>query len=981
MNRTIRLIISCALCICLCVTLLFGCSKQITEQPNTYHKDSSLLITEVMSSNSHYAQTKDGEFFDWVEFYNNTENDINLEGYYFSDSGTEPLRWMFPDVTIKARSYLIVYMSGLDSWDGAYEIHSNFKLSSAGETLILSTSAGDVLQQIDIPAIQDNISYGRDSKTMEFKWYSVPTPGSENAGGVDNVEDLIFPTYNVVLNEYMSENNYVFADSEGNFYDWAELYNSSLDDIDLSGFYLTDDRYDIMKWSFPNNTVLKSGEYLTVFCSGLNTVSSAGEIHTSFSISSDDDRLCLYTPQGILCSYLEIYPLSDDISTGISEENTQMLFSRATPGKANSTPASGLSQFIPANLTDGVFISEALSVSGSRVSYANDWIEIHNSTDSEVDMTGYGLSTDDDIVEFTFPETKIKPGGYLLIYCTGTEQAVSGKTLRTAFKLSNSGETLYLTNSLGRVVDIFSTGKQRNGISSGRDESDPSNRLFFSTPTPGKANSLKTTYSAYSPEPAFDTAAGYVSKGTVVKVSVPDGAYVVITTDGSDPVSSGKAHHEDFEVTIKKSTVLKARAFIDGCLSSDVLTSTYLVEKKHNMAVVSLSSKPSGLFSYRSGILEDGPGYTEKNPHLGANYWKDWERSTHIEYITKDGTRSVEFDCGIHTFGQYARGLPQKGLALILREQYGANEVSYPFFTSNDVASYKSLLLRPEGQDWNSAKMRDVLVPALLKDTYFTAADYMDYTPVALYINGEYWGLYYLREKFNDNYVSYKYGYEKGTIDLIKGQYYVHAGDKKDYDALMKWLRANSLESKKNYEYFCSKVDIDSFIQFWIVQTFICNYDSGNIRCYKGEDGKWRWMLYDFDWAFMSGFVKDDMIQKHMLDPKGHGSTNNMGNIMSRRLLKNKEFKNKFVTEYIKALKYVFNYDRTSKIVDSLQSSIKAEIPRQKDRWGQPSVKRQQSQVKSIKTFLKNRPAEVKKHIKKNFKISESKYKSIWNSV
>ncbi len=981
LRRLPRLILVCSLCICIMLTLLFGCTSQISETVNTYSKNNSILINEIMSSNSNYAQAQDGEFYDWVELYNNTDEDINLEGYYFSDSGTEPLRWSFPNITIKARSYLVVYLSGLDIWDGAYEVHTNFKLSSNGEHLILSHSSGDVLQQIDIPSIPRNVSYARDSESAEFLWCAVATPGAVNSSGSKNIDELEFPTYDIIINEYMSSNTYSFADSKGEHYDWVELYNRSLDDIDLTGFFLTDDRYNNMKWPFPSNTVIGSGEYLVIFCSGLDTVSDSGEIHSSFSLSGDDDLVCLYTPEGLLCSSLQICNLPEDVSTGISESGEQQLFARATPGKANTTFSYPVTSVLSADINDGVFISEAASVSGTRAKYSNDWIELFNSTDTEIDLTGYGLSTKEDIIEFTFPKTTIAPGGYLLVYCTGTEQSVAGKTLKTAFKLSNAGENIYLTNSLGRVVDTFSTGKQRNGISSGRDETAPSLRFFFTTPTPGKPNNMGTARSTYTAEPSFDTEAGYVKSGTVVNVSVPEGSYVVVTKDGSTPSSSGTAHYEDFSITVKKSTVLKAQAFSDCNLPSDVITTSFIVEKKHDIAVISLSSDPDGLFSYRSGILVDGPGYTEKLPHYGANYWKDWERSTHIEYITTDGELAVEFDCGIHTFGQYARGLPQKGLALILREKYGANEVSYPFFTDNDVASYKSLLLRPEGQDWNRAKLRDVLVPALIKNTHLTSVDYMDYTPVALYINGEYWGLYYLREKLNDNYVSYKYGYDKEDIDLIKSQAFVRAGSKAEYTALVKWVRKNSLRSAKNYEYFCSKVDIDSFIQFWIVQTYVCNHDTGNIRCYKGEDGKWRWMLYDFDWAFMISYASKDMIEAHMTDPEGHGAVNNMSNVMSRRLLNNSEFRKKFVREYIKALKYVFTPERAKEILNSLQATIKSEIPRQYDRWGHPSVTLQSNQVRNISRFFEKRSSYVKAHLKRHFKLSEKEFQRIWDSV
>ena len=971
------------LCCLLALLTAAGCSDK-KEKPFVPKEVDTLVINEVMSANRSFAQAQDGGFYDWVELYNGSDVDIDLTGYSLSDSFMEPLRWSFPSGTIKSKGYAVVYLSGLDTVSGS-DIHANFKLSAEkGEPLVLSDAQGTLIEQVEVPAMTSNVSWGRDEEklTGEMLWYLGATPGSKNVGGVADEKELDFPKYSLVVTEYMTSNRSIKADSEGNYYDLVEIYNPTSSATDLSGFGLSDSQYDPSRWVFPVGSSIGAGEYLVVYCSGLDKISSSGEIHTNFALSGRDKTIGLYTPQGQSCSVLNVYNLPDNISSGINDEGKQVLFSAATPGEKNSGTfydiegdESGFS------VNEGLYISEALSVSSTRSKYLDDWLEIYNGTGKDVALGGYGLSTDSNHVMFTFPDMTLGAGEYVLVYCTGNNASEAGKKLCAQFKLNAAGDKVYFTSPRGATVDVFNTGKQREGVTSGRLNDDLTKRWFFDTPTPGAANTGAKAYETYVPNPVVVTPAGYVSAGTKVEVKVPEGCYAVVTTNGSAPASDGKHYDSDFEVTINKTTVLKVKAFCNGKLPSDIITQTYLVENKHKISVVSLSSEKNGLFSNASGILANGPGYTDSLPHYGANFWKDWERAAHIEYYTEAGDKAVEFDCGLHTFGQYARGLPQKGLALILREMYGANEVAYPFFTDNGVASYKSLLLRPEGQDWNRAKLRDVIVPALLKNSDSTC-DYMDFKPVALYINGEYWGLYYLREKLNENYVVHKYGAEKGTVDLIKGQSMVRAGSKTAYNNLFKkWLNDHPLTNKENYEYFCSQVDIESLMDFWIIETFSTNHDTGNIRQYKMAGGKWRWMTYDYDWGFMNNYVEKDMLQTHMFDPKGHGANNNMRNLAERRLLENKDFCKKFYTRYIKALKTYLNYENSSKVLADIQAQIASEIPRQAKRWGQPSVSLQKDQYQRVDKFLKNRPVETKKHLKKHFGLSEAEYQAIWDSV
>ena len=237
----------------------------------------------------------------------------------------------------------------------------------------------------------------------------------------------------------------------------------------------------------------------------------------------------------------------------------------------------------------------------------------------------------------------------------------------------------------------------------------------------------------------------------------------------------------------------------DGKLTSEVKTENYLVEDKHDIPVLCINSDPDGLFGYNNGIFADGPGHTHNAddfPFTGANFFKlqDVEREISFEWFEADGTKGVEFPAGIKIFGQYSRAIDQKSFAVYLRSSYGQDQVTYPFFRDYDVTTFKTLVLRISGQDCNSTKLRDAYFAQVVKDTM--DLDYQEYRPCSVYINGEYWGLYNLREKLNENYIVSHYpGTKKGEIDLIKGNSAVRAGSDDDYKELRKYIQNHNLSN------------------------------------------------------------------------------------------------------------------------------------------------------------------------------------------
>lgn len=146
----------------------------------------------------------------------------------------------------------------------------------------------------------------------------------------------------------------------------------------------------------------------------------------------------------------------------------------------------------------------------------------------------------------------------------------------------------------------------------------------------------------------------------------------------------------------------------------------------------------------------------------------------------------------------------------------------------------------------------------------------MDYRPVVVYINGEYYGLYDLREKICESYVSNRTGADEDTIDMIKGESILMSGSLTAYKELLQYVKTHDLSKQENYDHVASLVDVDELIDYWIAISFFGNTDTGNIKFYRERvDGaKWRWVVFDQDWALWPGTHTWNMVEE-IINPNG----------------------------------------------------------------------------------------------------------------
>jgi len=901
-----------------------------------YKNTGNLVINEIMSSNTNTIKDFNNQYSDYIEIYNGNDYDIDLTGYYLSDDNFDTKKWTFPDNTIISKnSYLVVYASGNSNLGS--ELHTNFKLSSSGEVITLSKPDGTSISKLYYLETLNDTSYGLINN--QYVYFYNGTPGEINSKEY-SLEPITKEDNNISLNitEYII-NNISNYKSKLNTYDSViEIYNGEDTDINLSGYHLTNTSNNLSKYTFPENTIIKSKSYIVIVTSGENKVID-GEIHTNFKLSSNDGVIILSDSHRNIIDEVSIIELDNNLSYGLYN-NKWYYYNYSSLGKDNTS--NYIEDF---NYQKDIIINEVSAINPEA-------IEIKNLTNKDINLSSYSIGDKSGTV-MKFPNIKIKAKGYLVVYGSDTYSYKNNK-LYTGFHINNSTETLYLYKD-NIVIQEFNVGKLSSGISTGLN--DLGEKVYYQEVTFNKNNS-KNNYLGYSPIPIYSQNGGYLEKGDEVELSTCSDCTIYYTTDGSWP--SKKSAKYTGPITIRETTVIKTIVYQDNYLPSEITSRTYFVGRTHDLPIISISTNQSS--------LDD----------LLINYFEEQEKKISFEYYESNGFLGVSFIGGTKLTGADSRKREQKSMAIYLRKEYGQQEVSYPFFKDSDVITYSSFTLRNSGEDPYAIRIQDTVLTYALKDKM--DIDMQDYRAVVVYLNGKYYGLYNIREKLNGDYLKSNYDLEDGEYDLIKYTT-ATAGTTKNYNKLLSYIRSHDTTDKKVYEYIKSKLDIQEFVNYLIVESYYGNTDQGNIRYWKSTSGKWRFMLYDLDWSLWNTSLS---MNYTVLNTKSPAVTNVYSVYdIARRLYKNREFKDLYLSTLAYHLKNTFNPGRMNEIVDELANEIANEMPYHIKRWpnSYSSINNWNNNIKNFKKKLTNRYNYVIKNIKTEFNLTNKEYEKYFGSL
>lgn len=921
-----------------------------------------LVIVEAMSRNNETLQDENGNSPDYISLYNGGDS-RTLAGCYLSDNKDNLKMYPLPDVTINKGEYFTVLCDSLDTASGD-SYHANFSISADGEKVYLTDSDGST-SELYIPAMPADIAYGlvlEGNSAGEYHYFKSGAPGkkntSEHSASLSDICDIEIPQ--IILSEYMTSNKSKAYDNYGATPDWIELYNAGEQSVDLSGMFLSDELSKPNKWKIPDGVSIGAGEYLIIWCDGLDEYKD-GHIHSSFKLSNDDSGIILTDQIGLTVFAFVMLPPEKDTSCGIITDGGYGFFIEPTPGKANTTNAV-VASIAPTKATQDVYISEAAASSNGGVDC--DWIELSNNASYSVDLSGWGIGKNPTAPEYTFSGITAESGGYILLYADGGNG--SGEGVHLPFKISLDGDILYLFDNEGYCCDTLSFDALQPQHTCGKVFG--GDTVYYDKPTP-KAKNSSTSYKGYTQLPALSNAGGYAKKDEVITLSGSDAVTVRYTTDGTLPDPSSGVFSS---YTVSQNSIIKMQAYCDGYLPSPVYSATYIIDSEHDIPIVCISADPDDLYSNDKGIFAYGYNYESDFPYVGANFWQDWEREASFEYYSSDGARQLGCQAGIKVFGQFSRAYAQKSFSLHFRGKYGCSSVEYPFFEGNPVDEFSSLVVRAGGQDQGFTRIRDALCSEVFSE--YSSIAYMDWQPVAVYINGEYYGFYDLREKINESYFEAHEGIDEDNIDILKGNgRIVIAGDNTDYYDMLEYVKNHDMSKKENYDYICGLVDIDNYIDYLIAEIFFCNTDTGNIKFYREHGGKWKWVIFDLDMAMRTEatWETDYNSIKNLFNPEGHGSNNSFSTVLQCGLLKNEQFKQKFINRYAELLNTAFQPENMNTKLDEMAAIIDSEMVLHGDRWEKPTYSSWKSSIKALKDICNKRYDVAKKQLIKFMSISQ----------
>lgn len=953
----------------------------------------AVALSEIMISNKGSVPDNLGGYPDYIELHNGSTEKADISGYGLSDSLLEGAKYVFPAGTVLEPGAYVVVWCGGDAEDG---MHAPFKLS-AGEEAVLFDASGRPLDTAVLNSVDSGMVLRREGEVWT---QAKPCPGyPKTEEGMAEYEASLKETEDIGLyiNEFMASNATTICDSFGSYSDWIELYNSTDTDMDISGFGISDNLSQPMKYRFPDGTTIAAKGYLVVFCSG-NEGMQNGELHAPFGLRSYGEDVVIANRAGRIIDSYSFKNQETDVSMARIPDGAGEFQSNSQPSPGYPNTGAGYSAFDAANRLPlgGVYISE---FGGSTGSVASDWVEIYNSTGSAVSLAGYGISNNPkNPAKWVFPDISIEPGEYLLLYATGSADKAQKKNLKLNFCISSTGEALFFFDPNGKLIDKLSAGRMRSGQSYGRDGSD--NRFYYAEPTPGAQNGKG--YEGITQLPAFSVTPGIYDNAVTVAITAGEGETIRYTTDCTTPNASSEVYSG--ELSISKNSVIRAAAFRDGYLSGDVAIATYLFRSdgvNHALPVVTLVTDPDNLWNSKTGIYATGDQFdpdaaSYADTLQSATYYQAkfateeqvdtiWEKPAAFSLFDDNGKQVFTQNVGIRIAGSFGRGRAQKGFNVIARKEYGKGSMEYPFFENRPYKEYKAVVLRAGAQDQNRSKIRDELASGLLEGTDINIL-YQAYRPTVLYLNGEYWGVYFMKEKRNRFFVA-QHENTENNVDMAIGKGFKQRtyGDNSDWVSLYEYATSHDLSASDAYNYVAERMDVDSFRDYMIAEIYNGNTDTYNFQYYRLKGGKWKFIFYDFCWGFQS--PGHETLAFRM----GKTPSDVCSAKLFAAMLQNKGWRDSFCRRFGELLNTAFAPERVSALIEELYGYVEPEIKREREKFNkdtfmgvrQPrtnlgSYEGFQSEISKLKDFAQRRPEELKRQLQSNLGLSDSYMKEVF---
>ncbi len=677
--------------------------------------------------------------------------------------------------------------------------------------------------------------------------------------------------------------------------------------------------------------------------------------------------------------------------------------------------------------TSGIVINEVCSNNFSAGCNENgkysDCIELYNSGSENVSLKGCFLTDDENEPEkYALEDIEIPPGGYALVWLDK----------ESGLRISKDGEKIFLIDSLHETyLDQVIIPSLSYDTSYGRIQDGKSKWSVMSTTLGGSNEEAALLPTVSMDKPIFEYTSGFYEEAFLLHLYSPAGENIYYTLDGSEPsadsfvyktpiwimdnspeennyasrkdLSPSSDYTPDFPVD--KAVVVRAACYNPFTNQiSEVVTETFFVgydlkTEYEGMAVISLAVDPGDLFDSQTGIYGNGAEYEAylenggikdgivmdsyidekgetQHRYMASNAFhdgKEWERKASVSYFDETHSHIFTQNTGIRISGNSTRSAAQKSFNLFARDIYDDLEIiPYAFFNPSNI--YSTIKLRNGGGNTQHIKFLDAFLEEAVKERGIST---QDSKPCVVFLNGEYWGIYNIRERYNEEYLALRYGLDLENIMIVKAGNAITSPEETmaAYKYMLDVVTECDLMYDDTYALACELVDIQNLIDYCCINLYLDNrdvafgYNTALWRTTQKEtpfsDGKWRFMLYDLDecihpdsniWDGRENWMAEHPL---MMEP------------VLLSLLDNESFRRQFCISFMDLANTTFSYERMHPMLVKWSSLYEAQTIKDHQRFYDPLYNTEtfRQEVRSIDTFFQKRFLFAMESLAKTFQL------------
>ncbi len=765
----------------------------------------------------------------------------------------------------------------------------------------------------------------------------------------------------VVINEGSNRNFSTINDEDGEYADWIEIYNAGTDTVDLYNYSLSDDVTLPAMWTFPHVNLL-AGEFKTVFCSGKNRKPISGFINVTntgtFSPVIGWNTHTFATPfywDGIsnilvnTCSYSSTGYITNSVFNQTTTSFPSTVFAFQDGSAASCFSAFGTPVSLRPNMKlNGVTIGSGV-VNNSPYDYPAPYGNWYWGAKNQMlilasELIASGLSAGNitslafdvastDAVTYDYIDINLK-----LVSSNSVSSSFvavdPNNNQHTNFKISGAGDetiSLYSPSQVMQNSLLVNCINLDNSIGYFHDAS--TTIALFETATPSATNNLSVPYSGYLSAPVFSLSSGFFSTAQSVTITNPNilPSTIYYTLNGDDPTDSAILYTGN-PIFISYACVLKARAFASGTLASPITVSSYFLGVNHETPILSVVTDHTNLYG-ATGIFD--------------NWWTDWQKPAYVEYF--DSTHQLIFSqpSGMQIDGGAggSRSNPQHSFRVELaNDVLGGSAINYKVIPNRPLRTkYSNFYLRNGSNQYLTLPYKDACqVNAMCGETnnYFSA-----WRPVSVYVNGSYYGLYELREKFDAEYFKTLENATSDSTDILSMSYW--------YGSVLRALQGSVDSFISSYVSYYNLntadtgfwnkadqfIDMKYYADYIIGQSWMGNVDwpGNNIKLYRSDktDYRWRFCLIDQELA-MGPNSWTDCNFDHINYMLTQDPNNPFINIWLKGIQNNK-FRDYFINRFADVMNTAYKFDKIEAIENNMFNQTVLEMQNEYARWGDPN--------------------------------------------